>query len=108
MRKAIFAAFVVLLSSVGMLFGDEVLYLNIVSNAEASVIVCVPDAQVCGAVWQSSEALSPQASPEIPTVYASEFLPSPTYPHIITPHESSVDPNIYIEFVGCVGKFFTE
>ena len=78
MRKAIFSAFVVLLSSVGMLFGDEVLYLNIVSNAEASVIVCVPDAQVCGAVWQSSEALSPQASPEIPTVYASEFLPSPT------------------------------
>ena len=41
MRKAIFSAFVVLLSSVGMLFGDEVLYLNIVSNAEASVIVCV-------------------------------------------------------------------
>lgn len=108
MRKAIFSAFVVLLSSVGMLFGDEVLYLNIVSNAEASVIVCVPDAQVCGAVWQADATLSPQASSEIPAVYAPEFLPLPSYPHIITPHISSVDPNIYIEFVGCVGKFFTK
>ena len=108
MKKAIFSAFIAYLLSVSTLFCKETLYLNIVSNAEAKVIICVPDAQVCGAVWQSSEALSPQASPEIPTVYASEFLPSPTYPHIITPHESSVDPNIYIEFVGCVGKFFTK
>ena len=108
MKKAIFSAFIAYLLSVSTLFCKETLYLNIVSNAEAKVIICVPDAQVYGAVWQSSEALSPQASPEIPTVYASEFLPSPTYPHIITPHESSVDPNIYIEFVGCVGKFFTK
>lgn len=108
MRKAIFSAFIAFLLSVSTLFCEETLYLNIVSNAEAKVIICVPDAQVCGAVWQAGATLSPQASSEIPAVYAPEFLPLPSYPHIITPHISSVDPNIYIEFVGCVGKFFTE
>ena len=106
--KAIFSTLIALTLSLNVLFGEEKLYLNIVSNAEASVIICLPDVQVCGAIWQSSTKLSPQASSEIPAVYAPEFLPLPSYPHIITPHISSVDPNIYIEFVGCVGKFFTE
>lgn len=89
-------------------YGETPLYINIVSNAEVSLRVYPEDVIVQGAIWQSTPALEPQPAMQLPGVYGSGFLPEAIYPTIIIPSEASIDPNIYIEFIGHLGKFYSE